>query len=101
VLKTAAQMPGADSLLVMESVPGGQTREYVQRVLANYWIYRLMQGLPSRTLDAAASAARQIQAVSTSPERDPSSQRRTVEAYGRRRCKLCRGLSDNGVPPVR
>jgi soluble lytic murein transglycosylase-like protein len=67
VLKTAAQMPGADSLLVMESVPGGQTREYVQRVLANYWIYRLMQGLPSRTLDAAATAARQIQAVLDQP----------------------------------
>lgn len=63
ILKTAAQMPGADSLLVFESMPGGQTREYVQRVVANYWIYRLMLGQPAPTLDAAAAAARTIRAV--------------------------------------
>ena len=63
ILKTAAQMPGADSLLVFESMPGGQTREYVQRVVANYWIYRLMLGQPSPTLDAAAAGARTIRAM--------------------------------------
>ena len=67
IIKTAAQMPGADSLLILESMPGGQTREYAQRVVANYWIYRLMQGQTSRTLDAAASAARQIRAVLDQP----------------------------------
>jgi soluble lytic murein transglycosylase-like protein len=67
IIKTAAQMPGADSLLILESTPGGQTREYVQRVVANYWIYRLMLGQTSRTLDAAASAARQIKAVLDQP----------------------------------
>ena len=63
IARTAAQMPGADSLLVFESMPGGQTREYVQKVVANYWIYRLMLGKPSHTLDAAAGAAKAIQAV--------------------------------------
>ena len=63
ILKTASQMPGADSLLVFESMPGGQTREYVQRVIANYWIYRLMLGQPSPTLDAAAAGARTIRAI--------------------------------------
>jgi len=63
ILKTAAQMPGADSLLIFESMPGGQTREYVQRVVANYWIYRLMLGQPSPTLDAAAAGARTIRAM--------------------------------------
>lgn len=63
ILKTAAQMPGADSLLVFESMPGGQTREYVQRVVANYWIYRLMLGQPAPTLDAAAAGARTILAM--------------------------------------
>ncbi len=67
IIKTAAQMPGADSLLILESTPGGETREYVQRVVANYWIYRLMLGQTSRTLDAAASAARQIKAVLDQP----------------------------------
>ena len=67
ITKIAAQMPGADSLLILESTPGGQTREYVQRVVANYWIYRLMLGQTSRTLDAAASAARQIKAVLDQP----------------------------------
>ena len=63
ILKTASQMPGADSLLVFESMPGGQTREYVQRVIANYWIYRLVLGQPSPTLDAAAAGARTIRAI--------------------------------------
>ena len=67
IMKIAARMPEADSLLILESTPGGETREYVQRVVANYWIYRLILGQTSRTLDAAASAARQIKAVLDQP----------------------------------
>jgi hypothetical protein len=44
-------------------MPGGQTREYVQRVVANYWIYRIMFGQPAPTLDAAAAGARTIRAM--------------------------------------
>jgi len=38
-----------DPLLFIESIPVGETREYIERVLANYWIYsaRLNQATPS------------------------------------------------------
>ncbi len=51
-----------DSLMVIESMPAAQTRDYVQRVLANYWIYRELLGKDSRTLDAVAAGAGRIAA---------------------------------------
>ncbi len=44
-----------DPLLFVESIPVAQTRAYVERVLANYWIYRMRLGQPTPTLDAVAS----------------------------------------------
>ena len=44
-----------DPLLFIELIPSGETRAYVERVLANYWIYRLREGLPTPTLDAVAA----------------------------------------------
>lgn len=44
-----------DPLLFVESIPVAETRAYVERVLANYWIYRLRLGQPTPTLDAVAS----------------------------------------------
>jgi hypothetical protein len=43
-----------DPLLFVESIPVAQTRAYVERVLANYWIYRLRLGQKTPTLDAVA-----------------------------------------------
>lgn len=61
ILKTAKRMdPDADSLLVFESMPGGQTREFVQRVVSNYWIYRQMFGQDCPSLAALASGARTV-----------------------------------------
>jgi soluble lytic murein transglycosylase-like protein len=61
ILKTAKKMdPDADSLLVFESMPGGQTREFVQRVVSNYWIYRQMFGQDCPSLAALASGARSV-----------------------------------------
>jgi len=61
IMKTAKQMePEADSLLVFESMPGGQTREFVQRVVSNYWIYRQMAGQDCPSLAALASGARSV-----------------------------------------
>jgi len=58
VLKTA-QMLGeddtADSLLLIESLPAQETRNYVEKVMAGYWTYRQMFGQESGTLDAAAT----------------------------------------------
>ncbi|MHB8284750.1 MAG: transglycosylase SLT domain-containing protein [Caulobacteraceae bacterium] len=50
----------ADSLMMIESMPSGQTRDYVQRVVAGYWIYRQIFGQDSATLDAAAAGVRAV-----------------------------------------
>lgn len=41
-----------DVLLFIETIPYSETRAFVERVLANFWIYRLRLGLPTPTLDA-------------------------------------------------
>lgn len=43
-----------DPLLFIELIPSSETRAYVERVLSNYWIYRLREELPTPTLDAVA-----------------------------------------------
>ncbi len=64
ILKTAARLgDDADSLLLIESMPGADTREYVERVMSNYWIYRKLWGLASPTLDAVASGQSKIPAI--------------------------------------
>jgi soluble lytic murein transglycosylase len=45
----------SDPLMFIELIPSGQTRAYVERVLSNYWIYRLREDLPTPTLDALAA----------------------------------------------
>lgn len=55
ILKTSAQLgDAADTLLVLESMPGAGVRDYVQKVMTNYWTYRGQFGKASPTLDAAA-----------------------------------------------
>jgi soluble lytic murein transglycosylase-like protein len=44
-----------DPFLFIESIPIGETRIYVQRVLAYSWIYAARLGLPSRSLDELAA----------------------------------------------
>lgn len=64
ILKTLSRMgKDANSLLAIESMPGGQTREFVERVMAGYWIYRNLFGQDLKTLDAAASSAKAIHAA--------------------------------------
>lgn len=43
-----------DPLLFIELISSKETRAYVERVLANYWIYRLREGHPTPTLNAIA-----------------------------------------------
>ena len=45
----------SDPLLFIESIPNQETHGYVQRVLANYWIYRMRLGQPTPDLDALAA----------------------------------------------
>jgi soluble lytic murein transglycosylase len=44
-----------DPLLYIESLPSGETREFVRRVLTNMWIYRTRLGQPTPSLDALAA----------------------------------------------
>ena len=46
---------GDDWLLFMESIPNRQNRNYVERVMANLWIYRLRLGQAAPSLDNIAS----------------------------------------------
>jgi len=45
----------SDPLLFIESIPFGETRDYVEKVLANFWIYRLRLGQETASLDAVAA----------------------------------------------
>ena len=47
-----------DPLMVIESLPAAETRDYVEKVVAGYWIYRRIFGEDPKTLDAVASGAR-------------------------------------------
>lgn len=44
-----------DPLLFIESLPFGETREYLEKLLANYWIYRLRLGQDVSSLDDVAA----------------------------------------------
>jgi len=44
-----------DPLLFLESIPSRETRGFVERVLANMWIYQQRLGQPSPSLDAVAA----------------------------------------------
>lgn len=44
-----------DPLLFIESLPFTETRQYVQKVLANYWLYRQRLGKDTESLDALAA----------------------------------------------
>jgi soluble lytic murein transglycosylase-like protein len=57
-LQKAQQSTGdGDALMVIESMPAAQTRDYVERVMAAYWIYRRVFGESSRSIDMIASGA--------------------------------------------
>ena len=47
-----------DSLMFIESLPAHETRNFIERVLANLWIYRLRLGQDSPSLDAIAAGER-------------------------------------------
>lgn len=44
--------PGHDPVLWLESIPFDETRDYVEKVFANYWLYQKRLGLKTWSLDA-------------------------------------------------
>ncbi len=46
-----------DPLMFAESLPSGETRVFIERVMANYWIYQLRMGRPAGSLDQVAAGA--------------------------------------------
>jgi soluble lytic murein transglycosylase len=49
--------PDADPLLLIETIDVPQARDYVEKVVAAYWIYQRIQGRPLNTLDAVVAGA--------------------------------------------
>jgi len=47
--------PDADPLLLIETIDVPQARDYVEKVMAAYWIYQRLQGRPLNTLKAVAT----------------------------------------------
>lgn len=43
-----------DPMLFIESIPSGETRAFVERVMVNYWIYRMRMGQDTDSLDVVA-----------------------------------------------
>ncbi|MEA2783189.1 MAG: soluble lytic murein transglycosylase [Rhodospirillaceae bacterium] len=53
--KWRAADPTGDPLLFIESLPNQETRSFVERVMANIWIYQQRLGQPTPSLDHVAS----------------------------------------------
>ena len=49
--------PTDDPLIFIEKIPLWETRDFVQRVLTNFWMYRARLGQNAPALDALASGA--------------------------------------------
>ncbi len=43
--------------MLIECMPAAETRDYVEKVMASYWIYRRVFGERAGTLDAVAQGA--------------------------------------------
>lgn len=67
--------PDADPLLLIETIDVPQARDYVEKVVASYWIYQRLFGAPLKTLDALASGAKAVPValdyVAPAPQAEP------------------------------
>lgn len=52
-----ASRHGGDPLLFIESIPAFETRDFIEKVISNMWMYRDRFNQPSPSLDAVASGA--------------------------------------------
>ena len=54
-LRRAERRRYMDPLMFIESIPSRETRDFIERVLSNLWIYRHRLGQPAPSLDALAA----------------------------------------------
>ena len=40
-----------DPLMFIETIPSKETRSFVERIMVNYWVYRVLMGQPVGSLD--------------------------------------------------
>jgi soluble lytic murein transglycosylase len=66
-----------DPLLFIESIPVGQTRDYVKRVLTYYWMYARRSGETSPTLDETAAGRWPHYHSASAPDAAPTPQTTT------------------------
>lgn len=59
-MRRAEKERALDPLMFIESIPARETRLFIERVLANLWIYRSRLGQPAPSLDALARGERPI-----------------------------------------
>lgn len=62
VLNTIQKVGDKDPLLLIESLPALETRNYVEKVVQAYWTYKKIFGEGTPTLDAVATGAQLIDA---------------------------------------
>ena len=58
-----------DELLMIESIPNPEARDFVEHVLTNIWVYRDRLGQPAPSRDALAAGGRAIYTPVDKPER--------------------------------
>jgi hypothetical protein len=71
-MNAVARVGDDDPLLLIESLPALETRNYVERVMAAYWTYKRFFGEETRSLDALAAGARRIDARLDLPDPSPA-----------------------------
>ncbi len=57
LMRTQQSVGDGDPLMLIESMPAPETRDYVEKVVAAYWVYRRMFGESGRSIDAIAGGA--------------------------------------------
>lgn len=69
--KWKANLKGVDDpLLFIESIPSAETRAFVERVMMNYWVYRIRMGQDTPSLDAIAAGDQAEYAAAGSQHED-------------------------------
>jgi len=82
VLNTVQKVGDDDPLLMIESLPALETRNYVEKVMTSYWTYKRIFGEETRTLDALAGGARRVDArldLADPPSPQPQIPTQTLE----------------------